>query len=206
MFKYIFLSVLLINVTTALANPCRAAENAVAEGDLIFIDIPYFLFRQVAKGTNSWSSHVGVVFKDEDGSWIVAESALPRSRTVPLCEFINRSYQQRFEVRRFRGGLTPDEVSHMRARASELLNIVYDLGFNFESRKMFCSKFAFLVYQAAGIEVGELQTFPQLLRENPDTSLRFWNFWFLGRIPWDRITITPASQLKDAQFMTVNVY
>jgi hypothetical protein len=38
------------------------------EGDLIFLDIPVFLFRQVALATQSWTSHVGVVFKDADGS------------------------------------------------------------------------------------------------------------------------------------------
>ncbi|MBB7319210.1 hypothetical protein HEM98_020950, partial [Escherichia coli] len=28
---------------------------------------------------------------------------------------------------------------------------------------------------------------------NPNAKLTFWKFWFLGSIPWERKTVTPAS-------------
>ena len=31
------------------------------------------------------------------------------------------------------------------------------------------------------------------LNSNPNAKLTFWKFWFLGSIPWERKTVTPAS-------------
>jgi hypothetical protein len=47
--------------------------------------------------------------------------------------------------------------------------------------------------EATGVTLGEVETFGALLARNPDASLAFWRFWFFGRIPWDRQTVTPAS-------------
>ncbi|WP_436977106.1 hypothetical protein [Shigella flexneri] len=41
--------------------------------------------------------------------------------------------------------------------------------------------------------MGEIETFGQLLNSNPNAKLTFWKFWFLGSIPWERKTVTPAS-------------
>ena len=47
--------------------------------------------------------------------------------------------------------------------------------------------------EALDIHVGSVETFGQLLKNNPEAGLRFWRFWFLGFIPWERKTVTPAS-------------
>jgi hypothetical protein len=36
---------------------------------------------------------------------------------------------------------------------------------------------------ALGVEVGNLQTFRQLLAENPNVTLTFWRLWYFGFIP-----------------------
>ncbi|EJA7649045.1 TPA: YiiX/YebB-like N1pC/P60 family cysteine hydrolase, partial [Escherichia coli] len=57
-----------------------------------------------------------------------------------------------------------------------------------------CSKFVFDIYkEALCIPVGEIETFGELLNSNPNAKLTFWKFWFLGSIPWERKTVTPAS-------------
>ncbi|MGG8911162.1 hypothetical protein ACQ9AK_07555, partial [Escherichia coli] len=30
-------------------------------------------------------------------------------------------------------------------------------------------------------------------QHHPNAKLTFWKFWFLGSIPWERKTVTPAS-------------
>ena len=81
---------------------------------------------------------------------------------------------------------------------------LYHLGFKYESQRQFCSKFVYQVYkEALGIELGKVQTLEQLLEENPQASVRFWRCWYLGFIPWQRKTITPASQIADPQLTTV---
>jgi hypothetical protein len=60
------------------------------------------------------------------------------------------------------------------------------------------------VYKAIGIDVGRVQTFQELFNDNPSAIyLSFWRMWFLGFIPWQRKTITPATRLVDAKFITV---
>lgn len=74
------------------------------------------------------------------------------------------------------------------------LNKFYHTGFKYESSRQFCSKFVFDIYkEALCIPVGDIETFEELLHSNPDAKLTFWKFWFLGSIPWDRKTVTPAS-------------
>lgn len=182
---------------------CATTTSLVAEGDLIFIDIPNILFRQVAKDTGSWTSHVGIAFQNEEGNWIVRESAIPISREVSLCDYLKRSSNHLFEIRRLARPLTPEEVSLLRSTSASLLGRLYGLGFDFQSERMFCSKFTFLAYQSIGIDVGDLQTLRELLKQNPDSSLTFWRFWFLGSVPWERWTVTPASQLQDSKFVTI---
>ncbi|EHP3225880.1 hypothetical protein KNY80_004744 [Salmonella enterica subsp. enterica serovar Newport] len=38
-----------------------------------------------------------------------------------------------------------------------------------------------------------METFGHLLKNNPGAGLLFWRFWFLGSIPWEKRTVTPAS-------------
>lgn len=182
---------------------CAAAEATVTQGDLIFLDIPHFLFREVAKSTNTWASHVGVVFKDRYGRWIVSESTIPVSRNTPLCKFLRRSAPYKFEIRRFKKPLTESQIARMKAKAQSMLGEFYTFSFDFNSNLLFCSKFVYLVYQSVGVNVGQIETFRQLLHDNPSVSTTFWRFWYWGRIPWNRETITPASELNDPQFSTI---
>lgn len=211
MSKYLLLLVLTVSLpghTVELKfkswnEACAAAEASVAEGDLIFLDLPDYVWRQVAKSTNSWASHVGVVFRDKHGQWIVAESAVPFSKEDSLCHYLKGSSRYNFEVRRLKSSLTASEVERMRSASASMLFKLYDLGFDFDSDKLFCSKFAYLVYQSIGVEIGQIQTLKQLLEENPNGPVEFWKIWFLGNIPWERRTISPASELRDAKFYTV---
>lgn len=182
---------------------CATASSVVSEGDLIFLDIPNFLFRKVAEGSGSWTSHVGIVFKDPIGNWIVAESSVPLSKKVPLCKFLEKSSKYLFEVKRLNRPLESSEIAELLSKANAMLGIYYDLGFDFDSERLFCSKFVYLAYQSIGIKVGDIQTFRQLFEANPNLSLTFWKFWFFGSIPWDHRTVTPASQLNDSKFQTI---
>ena len=73
----------------------------------------------------------------------------------------------------------------------------YHLGFDLDSRHQFCSKFVYEIFrEAVGVEIGSVELFRDLLARNPHSPLQFWKMWFIGRIPWDRRTITPGSQFE----------
>ncbi|BBB26202.1 YiiX/YebB-like N1pC/P60 family cysteine hydrolase [Amphritea japonica] len=177
------------------------------EGDILFISIDAFLYKQVARGTGSWSSHVGFAIK-EDNQWLVIESKVPVVSKTPLRKFLSRTCNGEVSVRRLKAPLTTAEITQLKQSADKLADSLssklYHLGFDFNSKRQFCSKFVHLVYQdALGIKLGKVETLRQLLNDNPQASVRFWRCWFFGFIPWKRQTLTPASQLKDPQLDTI---
>lgn len=182
----------------------RQVESLLQAGDLLFTSIPNFLYRRVAKATGSLASHVGIVFHDSDAGWLVAESAVPIVKYTPLADFIARSDKGWLVVRRLRGGLSAGQVEALRRECDARMGKLYHLGFHFFSSRQFCSKFVYETYRAAvGIEIGTLESFRTLLSRHPETPLLFWRLWFLGRIPWSRLTVTPASQITSDKLDTV---
>jgi len=182
----------------------RQLTPQLQDGDLIFIRISNPIFRRVSETTDSWETHVGILFSGTNGTWQVAESTFPFSRFSSLDRFIARSEHGRFCVLRHQGGLTPEEKLDLRLSAGLRMGIRYDLGFNFDSPRLYCSKFVYQVYQeATGYEVGRLQTFRQLLADNPRAPLGFWRVWYFGFIPWDRRCVTTTSELKSPELIPV---
>ena len=60
-----------------------------------------------------------------------------------------------------------------------------------------------VLQQCAGVEVGEVQSFRQLLASAPQADVGFWRAWYFGSIPWQRETVTPASVLHTPGLKTV---
>ncbi|WP_309380584.1 YiiX/YebB-like N1pC/P60 family cysteine hydrolase [Cerasicoccus frondis] len=174
--------------------------KTLQDGDLIFIAVPSFLFRQVAAATSSWTSHVGLILHDEAGIPWVYESAIPRARRVSLESFIARSENQRYAITRPTEPLNEAQRQTLKHAAASRLGRWYDLGFDYNGRGQFCSKFVQECYhEATGRGIGQELTFRELLAANPEHGLTFWRWWFAGLIPWNRRTVSPASQLESPE-------
>ena len=92
----------------------------------------------------------------------------------------------------------------MLAFADSQLGRLYSLGFDLKARKTFCSKFVHdVVFASTRQSIGVVETFDHLLHRNPHAPLVFWRTWFLGFIPWQRTTITPASELESPLLTTI---
>ena len=166
-------------------------------GDIVFIRVANFLYRRVAQATNSWTSHVGMLTGREDSEWMVAESAVPLSRYCPLSRFLGRSEGGRCAIMRLKSPLDPTAPKRLQAEAARRMRHWYHLGFDLDSRRQFCSKFVYEIYrEALGVSIGTVQSFRDLIEMNPASPLAFWKMWFMGRIPWDRRTITPGTQYE----------
>ena len=197
-----------ITTTIQPAKPAPGLPSELTDrlqdGDVIFIRVSNFIFRHVAETTDSWESHVGILLADTNGNWQVAESSFPHSKITPLAKFIARSEHGRFYITRSRQPLSSAEKLALRRAAGERMGIRYDLGFNYDSRRQYCSKFVHDVYQeATGVPIGSLTTFRQLLAVNPQAPMLFWRVWFCGFIPWDRRCVTTTSELKAQNFSLV---
>lgn len=177
--------------------------NELQEGDIIFTSIPHYLYQAIEIGTRSPTSHVGIIFK-ENNQWVVAESKIPFSKISPLDEFIERSKAHWFSIKRVGNGLSTAQINSLKVAAKAKLGIRYDLSFNYHNKGIFCSKFVYDVYkEACNIEIGMLETLQALLDKNPNVSTIFWRIWFLGFIPLKNLTVTPHSQLLDPKLVEV---
>lgn len=172
-------------------------------GDIVFIATPSPLYRRLTRASGSKASHVGIVFEDAQAGWVVAESAVLRSRYRPLEQFLGRSGDDWFVVRRLKQDLTPDQVTALRAACDKRMGRWHHPGFKDEAVRTF-SKFVHEVYrESLGMDIGEVETFSELLRRNPGEAPGFWKLWFSAFITRQRKTITPASQLQSARLNTI---
>ncbi|MBE9397022.1 hypothetical protein IOQ59_07075 [Pontibacterium sp. N1Y112] len=178
-------------------------RDTLQEGDILFISINSFLYKQVARGTGSWCSHVGFVVR-EQGEWFVMESAVPVVKRSPLRSFLSKTCEDQVAIRRLKSGVSSDQIDRLKAEAEKRLGTFYHLGFKYDSKRQFCSKFVHECFRdALDIKLGKVETLEVLLEQNPQASVGFWRAWYFGLIPWQRRTLTPASQLADDALETV---
>ena len=178
-------------------------RDTLQEGDILFISINSFLYKQVARGTGSWCSHVGFVVREQD-EWFVMESAVPMVKRSPLRSFLSKTCEDQVAIRRLKSGVSTDQIDRLKAEADKRLGTFYHLGFKYDSKRQFCSKFVHECFRdALGIKLGKVETLEVLLEQNPQASVGFWRAWYFGMIPWQRRTLTPASQLVDDALETV---
>lgn len=173
-------------------------------GDIVFTRIPAYPFRQVAATTSSWTNHVGIVIDTSGSEPLIGESKFPLSQATPLSRFVARSENGRVAVSRLDITLTAQQQHALQAAAERRFGVFYDTGFNLHSGRQFCSRYVReVVQETTGIELGQVESFAQLLASNPDANVGFWRAWYFGNIPWQRQTVTPASLLRSPRLKPV---
>lgn len=183
---------------------CDLAKTHLVEGDLIFLAIDNYIFKNIARMSNSWVSHVGIATRNQAGEWTVLESTIPQAKRTPLCHYLARTKDARFAIRRLYRPLAAVESQAVIAFAEGKLGTGYDTGFNFNSDRQFCSKLVYQAYlDATGMEIGRKETFDDLRKAHPEIDYTFAEVWFFGNIPWERVTVTPASQYEDQDLFTI---
>ena len=132
------------------------------------------------------------------------ESAVPVVRRSPLRKFLSKTCNNEVAIRRLKSGLVPDQIERLKAEADKRMGRLYHLGFKYDSERQFCSKFVHECFRdGLGITLGKVETLEGLLEQNPQASVGFWRAWYFGFIPWQRRTLTPASQLADDALETI---
>ncbi len=173
-------------------------------GDVVFIRIPRQPFTKVSDATSSWTNHVGIVSDVSGKEPVIAESRVPLSGETTWSKFVQRSDQGRVAVTRLATPLDVQQQRKLRKAVAARRGIMYDTGFDLHSKRQFCSRYVREVLdEAAGVKLGEVESFSTLLKRNPHADQAFWKVWYLGNIPWQRETVTPASLLKDGRMRVV---
>lgn len=197
---------LLVAIATLLpaAAPAAPLSSSLQVGDVVFIRVQARPFLEVARATDSWTNHVGVVVDTSGPEPLIGESRFPLSGTTTWSRFVARSEGGRVSVRRLVHDLSPEQQRRVAEAARRRSGILYDTGFDLHSRREFCSRYVREVLdEATGRQVGDVETFSQLLQQHPQASLGFWRAWYLGHIPWQRQTVTPAALLRSPELRPV---
>ncbi len=184
------------------AAPALATESvaqlarALQVGDIVFTRIGAYPFRKVAEATGTWTNHVGIVLDVSGKEPVIGESRFPFSGSTTLARFVARSAGGRVAVMRLPTPPTPAQQIAIVAAAVQREHVFHDTGFDANSHRQFCSRYVReVLQQGAGVEVGRVETFQQLLAGTPKADVGCWRAWYFGNIPWQRETVTPASVL-----------
>jgi hypothetical protein len=173
-------------------------------GDVVFIRIPRQPFTKVSDATASWTNHVGIVSDVTGAEPVIAESRVPLSGETTWSKFVQRSDKGRVAVTRLAAPLDVQQQRKLRKAVAARRGILYDTGFDLHSKRQFCSRYVREVLdEAAGVKLGEVESFSVLLKRNPHADQEFWKVWYFGNIPWQRETVTPASLLRDGRMRVV---
>ena len=193
-----------------IAAPALATESlsnlarSLRVGDIVFTRIGAYPFRKVAEATGTWTNHVGIVLDVSGVEPTIGESRFPFSGSTTLSRFVARSAGSRVAVMRLPTPLTPAQQVAIVAAAAQREHVFYDTGFDARSHRQFCSRYVReVLQQGAGVDVGQVETFKQLLASAPQSDVGFWRVWYFGSIPWQRETVTPASVLHTPGLQTV---
>ncbi len=186
------------------AEPVATLARSLQVGDIVFTRIGAYPFRKVAEATGTWTNHVGIVLDVSGAEPVIGESRFPFSGTTTLSRFVARSAGSRVAVMRLPEPLTEAQQAAIVEAANQRAHVFYDTGFDTRSRRQFCSRYVReVLQQGAGVEVGRVETFRQLLASAPRADVGFWRAWYFGSIPWQRETVTPASVLHTPGLKTV---
>lgn len=190
---------------------CGQAAQMARPGDVVFIQRKNPLNRMLSKITGLWATHPALIL-EKNKRLMVAESIGPKSKWTELCDFISQGEGQKFSIKRVRHLDVDSELSkNLTASAERKMGIPYDYTFRLSSEKQFCSKLVYQVYnETTGIVLGELKNFRTLFddyRQNSRSAIWFLEVMIYFKnelaVPWDSLTISPASQYLDPQLDTI---
>ncbi|OLP62394.1 hypothetical protein BJF93_23335 [Xaviernesmea oryzae] len=160
---FIGLSLAVLLVFGWIAVHAKPDLPPLDDGDLIFQTSTSSQSLAILMATASTYTHMGII-RHRAGQLVVIEAA-GRVRETPLDAWIARGLFKRVAIYRD-PALTPAQVETVLTSAGGLYGRPYDIFFSFENDAIYCSELPYRAYQAAGIELGRVQTVSELNMDN----------------------------------------
>jgi hypothetical protein len=172
------------------------------EGDIVFQSLQHGALVDAIEGvTHSPYSHCGVVLRSDKGKWVVIES-IGDVHETPLFTWIFRGRGGYFAAYR----LDPKYESVIPAFKKDLLAYTgdsYDFDYDMVRHQgVYCSDLVYLAFdQASGLKMGNLKKLGDL---DWHPHQNFIRAEVNGKLPLDRLIITPAALAEAEQLHRVN--
>jgi hypothetical protein len=193
-----FITIFVFALSSCHKTPSAAPSKADYQpraGDIIFQSLNGSdLGAVIESATKSPFSHCGIVTKQGD-AWMVLEAIGP-VQEIPLAYWILRGKNMKYDVFRLDDryqATIPNFIENARA----YLGCPYDIQYEFDDAKIYCSELIFKAFKQATTEalgkVVELGTLDW--KDNEDFIRRITG----GDLPLNRLMITPADLAKAKQ-------
>jgi hypothetical protein len=193
---------LLLNALTITTG--GALSTAVLrDGDVIFQESRSAQSRAIQLPTKSRFSHMGILFS-RSGHWYVYEAVGPVKFT-PLDAWTRRGRGGHFVVKRLRNTalLTPATTARMHDVAKSYAGKPYDLYFEWDDRRIYCSELVWKIYKGAvGVELGQLQKLRDFDLRDPLVRKKLTERYGM-RIPLEEPVISPGAMFNSEKLVQV---
>ena len=191
-----------------------SASPTPHDGDLIFQTSQSRQSAAILAATDSNYTHMGIVHL-RDGEPYVIEAYRTVEET-PLADWIARGEGDRYSLYRVQH-LSPGQATTAIDAALSYLGQPYDPFFRDSDDAIYCSELVRLAFEAAGIELGEIETVGDLDIDSPSVRTIFAERW--QKHPdcadaadsdecWNRMLsqtiVTPASIASDGKLVLVD--
>jgi hypothetical protein len=169
-------------------------------GDLIFQSSPSGpLVNAIEGASESPYSHVGVVVQ-RSNQWFVLEAGGGGVVTTPLDKFVQRGREGHYAVYRLRDNYGR-HIPAMLAEAERHLGKPYDVHYEFDDSKIYCTELIFKGFKAAtGEELGTVRKLGDLKWQPYERLIRQIE---RGGLPLERLMITPRDMSEAKQLELV---
>jgi hypothetical protein len=198
LFRILFLAAL-------LPGSAAIAQDGYHEGDIVFQDSQSPQCEAIRRATQSPWSHCGILYRGDDGRWMVLEAVQPVSvTTLELWRLRNR---ESFAVKRLKGAdslLTANVIDKMKQEAGSYLGKNYDIYFNWSDAEIYCSELVWKLYHAVGIDICPLNPLRSYDLSHPIVKAimqkRYGN-----NIPLDEKMVAPGDLFKSEKLESVAI-
>ena len=202
MIVWLFLSIPVFAYSNAKLN---VGTLTVQDGDIIFHNSKSNQSKAIELATKSKYTHMGIIFKKNDGKYYVYEAVQPVKFTL-LEKWIERGNGSHFVIKRVKKSTTTlneQNLKRLKQEALKHLGKNYDIYFEFSDQKMYCSELVWKIYKnALNIEVGKIQKLKDFdLNHNIVKSLMQKRY--KNNIPYEENVISPQSIFESTNLALV---
>ena len=196
-----FFALLFAGTAWTSAQEKKRAAVVLRDGDVVFQSHMGGQGAAIAQATHATYTHCGIVLI-ENGEPIVWEAVGPVKRT-PWKEFLRHGEAGHVVVKRPKEPLDAAHLAALKQMGEAMMGRPYDIHFQLDDERIYCSELVYKMYRAAGREVGSLERFCDMDLDAPIAHAVLVER-FGATIPCDSKVITPAALFRAPQFVTVD--
>lgn len=183
----------------------KAGDFQFKTGDIVFQGYEGTQGFAIQLATNSVYNHVGIIIMKENQPYVF--EAVEPVKYTPVDEWAKRGNGGHYVVKRLSGAdslINTTVIEKMKAFAKIAENKHYDIFFEWDDSKLYCSELVWKIYyECAGIKLGNLKALKEYKLSNPIVQNKLKERYGKN-IPYDQKMIAPSDIFNYIGLVTVN--